>query len=76
LRNYSTSNLYHKTSSIYYKQYKIPTHARLLLYLTNHRIHDYKLQTLHQDFTSLQHLARRVFIDQRAVYIDQVYQQI
>jgi hypothetical protein len=69
--------LYHKTSSIYYKQYKIPIHARGLLYLTSHRIHDYKLQTLHpQDFTGSQQLARRVFIDQGVVYIDQVYQQI
>jgi hypothetical protein len=47
-----------------------------LLYLTNHHIHDYKLQALHQDFTGLQQLARRVFIDQGAVYIDQLHQQI
>jgi hypothetical protein len=35
-----------------------------------------KLQALHQDFTGLQQLTRRVFIDQEAVYIDQVHQQI
>jgi transposase InsO family protein len=55
---------------------KFPTHAWGLLYLANHHIHDYKLQALHEDFTRLQQLARRVFIDQGAVYTDQVLQQI
>jgi hypothetical protein len=46
---------------------RFPTHAWGLLYLTNHHIHDYKLQALHEDFIGLQQLARRVFIDQGAV---------
>jgi hypothetical protein len=55
---------------------RFSTHTRGLLYLTNHHIHDYKLQALHQDFTGLQQLIRRVFIDQEVVYIVQVYQRI
>jgi hypothetical protein len=35
-----------------------------------------RLQDLHQDFTSLQQLTRRVFIGQGAAYMDLVHQQI